>query len=197
MSVSGWHWLLPDLGLFAWRAPLRNRSVTMTPCWEGPQRKIVRTLSWKVWWVLHVTFLKCDCPSTPSHLLVSQVLSPGPRPVLTLGFAGASDPLDCKASLSSLGLCLFVGWATAGVQTSHSHLDLYENASYATQLDISPHRDFCQNSPINGLPAGLRQTELTGLKHSISSESSLVTLWVGPRQEVGPTSNSLNPSSTC
>ena len=46
-------------------------------------------------------------------------------------------------------------WATAKVQTSHSYLDLCENALYVIQLDIHPCGDFCQNISICGLPAAL------------------------------------------
>lgn len=115
-----------------------------------------------------------DCPSTRSHLLVSQVLSPGPRSALTCGFAETSNSLDFKTSLSSLGLCLFMGWATAEIQTSHSYLDLYKNAFYATQLDINPHRDFCQNSPINGhRPSSWASTDRTQVPNAIHFLSHL------------------------
>lgn len=113
--------------------------------------------------MLHIVFLKSDSQSRPSektwfpdcsfvstHPLVSQVPSPVPEPALTLGFAEASDSLDFEDSLSFLGFCLYMGWETAEIQTSHRYLDLCENAFYAIQL-VSIHTGFQPKQGISGL----------------------------------------------
>lgn len=114
-----------------------------------------------------------DCAFTCSHLLVSQVLSPGPRSL---------DPWLCRnfqltwfQSLSLFPWALSLHrWATAEIQTSHSYLDLYKNAFYATQLDINPHRDFCQNSPINGhRPSSWASTDRTHVPKAVRFLSHL------------------------
>lgn len=78
-----------------------------TPCYEGPQKRIVRTLSWTVWRVFHVIFLKSESKSHPSeklcgsltvHLLVSQVPSLVLQRALTFGFADSLASLDFEAS---------------------------------------------------------------------------------------------------
>lgn len=110
-----------------------------------------------------------DCPSTRSHLLVSQVLSPGPRSALTRGFAETSNSLDFKASLfpwtlSIQGLCNCRNPNFIVIWTCIKMLFMPPNWT-SIHTGIS-----ARTAPLMaiGLPAGLQQTELMCSKLSIS-----------------------------
>lgn len=111
-----------------------------------------------------------DCAFTCSHLLVSQVLSPGPRSALTRGFAETSNSLDFKVSLSSLGLCLFIA---GQLQKSKLHIVIWTRIKmlFMPPNWTSIHTGIsARTAPLmaKGLPAGLQQTELMCPKLSVS-----------------------------
>lgn len=142
----------------------------------------------EVWWVLHITFLKCESKSHPSeklwfltaHLLVSQDPSPVPGLALTLGFQKPQPHLISKPLLYSVGLCFLMSSATAEVQTSHCYLDLCDLS--VTQLDIKPEHPHLWSSSWADRPLTMSLTDL------ICPEAVhflwvwlLTTPWIGPR----------------
>lgn len=144
---------------------LETKCPSDSPCYyEGPQRRIMRTLFWRVWQVLHVAFLKSDSQSHPSektwfpycsftstHCLVSQVPSPVPQPPWPLALQKDQTHLTLKP-LSPFSDRVY---SCAGkLQKFKLHIVIWTCVKMPF-ISINPYKDFSLNSLISGLPSRL------------------------------------------